>query len=139
MADEYVQLQTVLEPESWINWVLLGNDMVLQPSILYGSWLIGYELSVFAFVGVLVKFVEVWMKWARYQVLRDYAKQWVFLTKLAGGPFISCNDPKYHVFVYAEAIERLRLLLNARGWSGTPQHLRGVATAEKRLKARKHL
>lgn len=113
--------------------------MFLQPVIFYGSWLIGYELSVFALVGVLVKFVEVWMKWARYQVLRDYAKQWVFLTKLVGGPFISCNDPKYHVFVYAEAVERLRLLLNARGWSSTPQHLRRVAAAEKRLEARKHL
>ena len=139
LAEEYVQLQSALEPESWINQILLVNDMTLQPVILYGSWILGFEISLFAIVSVLVKLVEVWVKWARYQVLRDYAKQWVFITKLVGGPFISCNDPRYHVFVYAEAIERLRLGLSTRGWSSTPEHLRRVAAAEKRLETRKHL
>jgi hypothetical protein len=139
LAEEYVKLQTELEPESWINRILLVNDMTLQPVILYGSWILGYELSLLAIVSVIVKVIEVWVKWGRYQVLRDYAKQWVFITKLVGGPFISCNDPRYHVFVYAEAIERLRLGLSTRGWSSTPEHLRRVAAAEKGLKASKHL
>lgn len=139
MAEEYVQLQSVLEPEGWIDGILLGNDMFIQPAIIYLTWMTGYEVSVFAIISILVKMVEVWWKWARYQVLREDAKHWVFVTKLAGGPFISCNDPRYHVFVYAEAIERLRLGLNTRGWSSTPHHLRRVAAAEKGLKASKHL
>ena len=119
--------------------ILLSNDMFLQPCILYFSWIAGYQVSLVALVSVFIKFMEVWWKWARYQVLREYAKHWVFVTKLAGGPFISCNDPKYHVFVYAEAIERLRLGLSARGWGSSTKHLRRVAAAEKGLKAGKHL
>lgn len=119
--------------------MLLINDMILQPLILYISWIAGYSASKFAILSVLVKFAEVWWKWARYQVLREYAKHWVFVTKLAGGPFISCNDPRYHVFVYAEAIERLRLGLGTRGWGCSTKHLRRVAAAEKGLKASKHL
>ena len=117
----------------------LSNDLFLQPCVLYVSWIAGYEVSLLALVSVFIKFVEVWWKWARYQVLREYAKHWVFVTKLAGGPFISCNDPKYHVFVYAEAIERLRLGLSTRGWGASAKHLRRVAAAEKCLKAGKHL
>lgn len=139
MAEEYVQLQSVLEPEGWIDRILLGNDMFLQPVIIYLTWVLGYEVSFLAIISILVKAVEVWWKWARYQVLREDAKHWVLITKLAGGPFISCNDPKYHVFVYAEAIERLRLALSTRGWSSTPQHLRRIAAAEKRLETGKHL
>ena len=139
MAEEYVQLQSVLEPEGWIDKILLGNDMFIQPVIIYLTWVLGYEVSLLAIISILAKAVEVWWKWARYQVLREDAKHWVLITKLAGGPFISCNDPKYHVFVYAEAIERLRLALSTRGWSATPQHLRRVAAAEKRLETGKHL
>jgi hypothetical protein len=139
LAEEYVQLQSVLEPEGWIDGILLRNDMFIQPAIIYLTWIAGYEVSLLAIISILAKMIEVWWKWARYQVLRENAKHWVFITKLAGGPFISCNDPRYHVFVYAEAIERLRLGLSARGWISTPQHLRRVAAAEKGLKAGKHL
>jgi hypothetical protein len=134
-----VQLQSVLEPESWLDWVLLINDMMIQPVILYVFLVFGEFPKLFTLLSAGYRFIETWRKWIRYQVLRGHAREWVFVAKLFGGPFISCNDPKYHVYVYAEAMERLRLGLSRRGWSSTPHHLSRVAAAEKRLETGKHL
>jgi hypothetical protein len=122
LAEEYMQLQEKLEPEGWMGQLLLLNDMVFQPVWLFVQWVVWGRPSHFAILSCLVRTVQIWSSWARYQVLRDTARNWVLLTKLAGGPFIGCNDPKYHVFVYAEAIERLRLL---GGGSWTPRRRRG--------------
>ena len=89
---------------------MLWIDMAIQPLILFVSAILGYELSLFSIVSSLLRSGELWWKWGRYQVLRDLARHWILVSKLFGGPFIVCNDPTYHVFVYAEAIERLRLL-----------------------------
>ena len=104
-----MQLQSVLEPESWLDWVLLVNDMIIQPVILYVFLVFGEFPKMFTLLSAGYRFIETWKKWIRYQVLRGHAREWVFVAKLFGGPFISCNDPKYHVYVYADAMERLRL------------------------------
>lgn len=129
IADEYVKLQSQFEPPGWIAWLLLLNDMIIQPVWAFLSFCMGNPPSKFSLAAMLIRTVDVWRKWVRYQVLRDIARNWVLLTKIAGGPFISCNDPKYHVFVYAEAIERLRAL---------PRRLNrisNVPVAKERLKA----
>lgn len=127
IADEYVELQSVLEPESYFEWFLLIVDMFIQPLIMFLSWCLGHTISTISLVGTIARALQKWWLWIRYQVLRSDVRHWIFITKLAGGPFISCNDPKYHVFVYAEAIERLRL----RGVSrSTKKSLSGITAAK---------
>lgn len=136
LANEYVELQDVLEPEGWFATILLWVDMIVQPLVTFVLFVLGQDRSMFSIVSTAVRTGELWWKWARYQVLRDSVRHWVLVTKLAGGPFISCNDPKYHVFVYAEAIERLRLLLSGGSGSGTHQSRRGVSASKERLEIR---
>ncbi len=128
-----MSLQQILEPSGWMATLLLWIDLWIQPVLLFVSWVLGYEPSLFSIASSLLKSGELWWKWARYQVLRDLARHWVLVTKLYGGPFIVCNDPTYHVFVYAGAIERLRLL------SGSHQSLGRVSTSKEGLETRKHL
>lgn len=130
-------MQKLLEPEGWIDWIVLMLDMIVQPIIVFVSLALGYETSTLSIVGMLVRAGELWWKWAEYQVLRDSARHWILITKLMGGPFISCNDPTYHVFVYAEAIERLRLL--SRGGGLSHKSLRRVPASKESLEAGKHL
>lgn len=130
-----MRLQSQMEPAGWIDWCLLVIDMIVQPVILFVSLCVGWEVSTFSIASGLLKSAECWWSWCRYQVLRDLVRHWILVTKLAGGPFISCNDPTYHVFVYADAIERLRLGLCGR--SGlTQQRLGRVSTSKEGLEAR---
>lgn len=130
-------MQKLLEPEGWIDWIILLVDMIVQPLIVFISWAIGYETSKLSMAGTLIRAAELWWKWMEYQVLRDSARHWILITKLMGGPFISCNDPAYHVFVYAEAIERLRLLGSGLGLPH--KRLPRVPASKERLEAGKHL
>ena len=111
-----------------ISWAMMVFDMFINPLWCLLSWLAGQKIGPFALIGMLWKSGNLWKKWARYQVLRDTARNWILLARCYGGPFISCNDPKYHVFVYAEAMERLRLL---RGRSGSPENRRRARVAPK--------
>lgn len=139
VAERYVQLQSVLEPEGWIASASLWNDMIVQPVWHFLKWIMGWELSLVSVTLTIMRAIDVWRQWCEYQVLRGTARHWVLLTKLAGGPFISCNDPKYHVFVYADAIERLRLGMPLRGGALRREGRHRVAVPKERLEARKHL
>ena len=131
-----MSLQQTLEPSGWIEWTMLFVDMILQPILLLVWHVIGDPVSTFSICSTLLRSGELWWKWARYQVLRDLVRHWILVTKLFRGPFISCNDPQYHVFVYAEAIERLRL----RAGSGlSHQSLGRISTSKEGLETRKHL
>lgn len=123
-----MSLQRTFQPPGWIEWITMVVDMILQPLLLFVWFLMGDEVSTFSICSTLLRSGELWWKWARYQVLRDLVRHWILVTKLFGGPFISCNDPQYHVFVYAEAIERLRLRSHER--------LRRVSASKERLETR---
>jgi hypothetical protein len=43
--------------------------------------------------------------------LRSEIHMWISLVRSIGGPFIASNDAEYHVFVYADAMQRLHDLL----------------------------
>lgn len=126
LADEYVTLQSVMEPRDTLGWILLWNDMIVQPLWLFVSFLYGTIPSKISLAMTVWRTVMIWKKWARYQVLRETARDWVLQTKARGGPWISCNDPTYHVYVYADAMLRLR---------SRPHQLRRSLPPEKRLKA----
>lgn len=75
-------------------WLLLLNDMFVQPLWLFVQWVVWGRPSHFAILSCVIRTFQVWSAWVRYQVLRDLARNWVLVAKMAGGPFIACNDPK---------------------------------------------
>jgi hypothetical protein len=57
----------------------------------------------------IVKAYTCWKDLFRYFQLQTEIETWFFIVKLFGGPWISTNDSEYHIYVYADAMERIVL------------------------------
>jgi hypothetical protein len=55
----------------------------------------------------LHKVVSLWKDWFRMKYLQTIIREWRQIVKQVGGPFITCNDAEYHLFVYADAMQRI--------------------------------
>ncbi len=62
----------------------------------------------------LMKTYQLWIDWLRFRELREKVDNWKMKVKSVGGPWISTNDPDYHVFVYADGMERIKYALRSR-------------------------
>ena len=81
-------------------------DMIVYPLItiisffLYGA----YDLfSLMSFGKAILAFRE----WLRYRYLANEISKWKETVLKAGGPFIATNDPEYHIYMYADGMQRL--------------------------------
>lgn len=108
VAETYVALQNKFLKEDWWEQANLWVDMVVFPIITIISCLFSGEYPSLMSAMSLQKSVTLWLDYLEYRSLGIEIKQWTSITRQLGGPFISCNDPTYHVFVYADAMERLR-------------------------------
>ena len=50
---------------------------------------------------------KIWYDWIRFKELQKMLREWVAIVRSIGGPFISANDAEYHMFVYADAMQRI--------------------------------
>jgi len=53
------------------------------------------------------KTITLWQDWFEYQTLTKHVHRWMNIVRPIGGPFIATNDPDYHVYVYADAMQRI--------------------------------
>jgi len=112
-ADEFVTLQRIFTHDSVYESVSLWFDMIISPllTILHSLWKQTYP-SIFTLLS-FQKCAELWKQWVRFQELKAYVREWMNIIRSIGGPFISSNDPEYHVFVYADGMQRLHHALCA--------------------------
>jgi hypothetical protein len=81
-------------------------DMIVAPLItiisffVYGSW------DMFSIMG-FAKSAMAFREWVRFRQLSAQIYKWKEIIHASGGPNIVVNDPEYHIFVYAEAMQRL--------------------------------
>jgi len=54
------------------------------------------------------KTVTMWIDWFQYYNITQETLEWKKFVQTAGGPFISTNDPTYHMYVYADGMQRLK-------------------------------
>jgi hypothetical protein len=116
LADEYVTLQKVFIKETIHEKISLWFDMIVSPllTILHAIWKQTMP-SIFTVLS-FQKCAELWKQWFRFQDLKNQIHEWMKIVKSIGGPFISSNDPEYHIFVYADAMQRLhRGLVTKKG------------------------
>ena len=107
-AEEFVVLQQRFIKESLFDKIMLWFDMVISPILTLISCIVSGELpSVFTILGIH-KLFSTWLDWFYFKSLASEIQEWRRLVKGVNGPFISTNDPLYHVFVYADGMERLR-------------------------------
>jgi hypothetical protein len=107
-ADEFVKLQLIFIKESALEIASLWIEMVVSPlaSLLYCLY---YQIppSIFTMIS-LQKTIQLWVDWFRFKYLASEIREWTNIVRSIGGPFISTNDSTYHVFVYADCMERLK-------------------------------
>jgi hypothetical protein len=106
-----VKLQSIFIKETAIEIASLWLEMVISPlaSLLYCLW---YKVSPSIFTILsLQKTLQLWSDWFRFKYLAAEIREWTNIVRSIGGPFISTNDPLYHIYVYADAMQRLNTSL----------------------------
>jgi len=105
IADEYVSLQKKFVKETFFEKIGLWFDMLISPLItIVQLFMNGMDIFL---VYSLHKVVSLWKDWFRMKYLQTIVREWRQIVKQVGGPFITCNDAEYHLFVYADAMQRI--------------------------------
>ena len=107
LADEYVELKAKFVCEDNLETIYLWFDMLLYP-IYIVIRLCMQDFSV-TYIFALTKTYQLWFDWFRLQEIEAKVDYWKLVVRSIGGPWISCNNPDLHVFVYADGMERIRL------------------------------
>jgi len=107
LADEFVTLEQRFKKESRFETLMLWVDMLLYPIYTLCSILFfGKRMDIFTILSAQKTFT-IWTDWVRYKQLQREIHEWTKIVRSVGGPFISTNDETYHVFVYADGMQRL--------------------------------
>lgn len=107
-AEEIVNLQKTFLSSDFFGKAMLWIDMIIYPIyVLVRLCMQDFSPS---YIFSLMKTYQLWIDWFRYQTLLSKVKVWIQTVRKVGGPWISCNDPEYHVFVYADGMTRLKKL-----------------------------
>ena len=106
IADEYTELSSKFYCDELIDTFYLWFDMLLYPIYIIIR-LCMLEFSPMSVI-TLVKTYQLWIDWFRFKELEAKVETWKETVRTLGGPWISCNNPDLHVFVYADGMERIR-------------------------------
>jgi hypothetical protein len=112
LADEYVELKAKFVCEDIIETIYLWADMLLYP-IYITIRLCMQDFSI-TYIFALTKTYQLWFDWLRLQELEAKFEYWKLIIRRMGGPWISSNNPDFHIFVYADGMERIRLARSFR-------------------------
>jgi hypothetical protein len=85
--------------------ILPWVDMIVGPLVTIVSFFIYGTYDAFSALSFL-KASAVFLEWLEYKELSRRIVTWKQIVRANGGPVISTNDPEYHVFVYADAMQR---------------------------------
>jgi hypothetical protein len=111
IADEYVSLQKIFSRDTLLEKLELWIEMIISPVIMLLMSCVKWEIPDMFQLMSLQKCAQLWKDWFRMRELRSEIHIWISLVRSIGGPFISTNDAEYHVFVYADAMQRLHDIL----------------------------
>lgn len=114
VADKFILLQERFAPESLFDQVTLWIDMVIQP-ILSILQILFFQKPVDVFTLLTVqKTMTLWLDWFTWKDYQLKLREWISIVRAVGGPFISSNDAKYHMYVYADGMQRIYNCLHRR-------------------------
>jgi len=113
-AERFVELTKTFVRESFLEQMFLWVEMVIQPLVsIIMMIFFGKEVSIFTLFEIQ-KLTSIWYKWFEFKQLAFQIRQWRNVVQSVGGPFISTNDANYHVYVYADGMQRLSLVLSEK-------------------------
>jgi len=108
LADEFIILNQVFKKDTVFEKLNFWVDMLIYPLInLISIILYNQKLGIFT-VMMIHKTVKKWQEYVRYLFLKQKTDEWKEIVDSSGGPVISTNDDTYIMYVYADAMQRLR-------------------------------
>ena len=106
IAEEYVGLQETFLKDGWVGNITLWIDMIVYPIVSFISIFVYHQTpTIFSMIS-LHKTISLWIQWFRFKTLTYEVHEWMNIVRSIGGPFISSNDSTYHMFVYADGMQR---------------------------------
>lgn len=111
IADEYVSLQRIFSRDTLLEKLELWVEMIITPLFMLVSAILNMSMPDMFQMMSLQKCVQLWKDWFRMRELRTEIHSWMSIVRSIGGPFIASNDAEYHVFVYADGMQRLHDLI----------------------------
>ena len=107
LADEFITLYQLFKQETLFEKISFWVDMVLYPLFtLYSIMFLNGQMGLFTVMSIH-KTVTKWFQYFRYLELKSMTDEWKTIVQSVGGPFISTNDEMYHMYVYADGMQRL--------------------------------
>jgi len=111
VAEEFAELQKKFVKETLRERIFLWFEMLVSPIMAVVMCYLNNEPpSIFTSMS-FYKCIMMWFDWLKFTILTHEIRDWTRIVRSVGGPFISTNDSDYHVFVYADGMERLRASL----------------------------
>ena len=107
LVEEYTELQKVFDPSDLISKIMIWVEMIVQPLYTIVQAIISKDFQLFSLLS-LNKSITLWKDWFRWKELEKLIREWVRIVRSIGGPFISTNDASYHMYVYADAMQRIQ-------------------------------
>jgi hypothetical protein len=107
IAEEYVTLQETFIKDTFIEKLFLWFDMFIYPAYLVITTILYNQVLSIMTIASIHKTVTIWLQYLKYRTLSRKIHEWTNIVRSVGGPFISTNDPTYHVYVYADGMQRL--------------------------------
>lgn len=81
-------------------------DMIVAPLVAIITFVVYGTYDMFGLL-TFGKALMVFREWLRYRELSARISKWREIVGQNGGPVISVNDPEYHIYVYADGMQRL--------------------------------
>lgn len=107
LAEEHIRLEQIFKKEG-LGRLVLWVDMIVYPLVMIFTTIwYGQDINIFT-VMTIHKTVTMWIDWFQYYNITQETHEWKKFVQNAGGPFISTNDPTYHMYVYADGMQRLK-------------------------------
>jgi hypothetical protein len=106
IAERYIQLRKRYASESWGDYVLVFNEMILGPLITLFLMFIGGS-DMMMVISTSTHAYTTWCEWEEYHTLRSVVQEMFLTMSIHGGPQITTNDLEYLPYVFADAMVRL--------------------------------
>jgi hypothetical protein len=114
-ADTFITLHRRFSPDTFFETSILWFDMIVSPLITILQLVVFKKVPDLFTILSLQKLISVWIEWFEWKGIQSTVREWIKIIRAIGGPFISCNDAEYHMFVYADGMQRIHdALLNTR-------------------------
>ena len=106
-AETFIKFHEQFNPENLIQKLSLWMEMIFSPLISIVQILFFRKMPDIFTILTIHKTISIWLTWFEWTQIQQTIREWMKIIRSIGGPFIGCNDARYHMYVYADGMQRV--------------------------------